>query len=184
LDEFYQKQNEKLLKLKELFFQTFSPSDYRIIAITLLNRDNVNTWHLMDIDYIERFKDKQPVLQFGSIKINAQKYPAYTKLVLHEDKNKRFLITPEKEKELIKKNIDLDNFKILAERTRLSHFGEIWNIKDDKLNSLYREQLISIRIKDEFYNSTDYRSEVFLIQNKLTNEKFLCNYKGQIVMKK
>jgi len=73
LDEFYQKQNEKLLKLKELFFQTFSPSDYRIIAITLLNRDNVNTWHLMDIDYIERFKDKQPVLQFGSIKINAQK---------------------------------------------------------------------------------------------------------------
>ena len=184
MKEFYKKQNEKIEKLKENFYKYHSRKEYRIIAISLKNKENINTWHLIDIDYIERFKEKQPIIMFGSIKVTAGKYPAYTKLVLHEEKNKRFLITPEKEKELKEKKIDIKNFKILAERIRLADYGEIWNIKDEKLNNLYREQLTSIRINKEEYISNEYRSEVFLIQNKINKKKYLVNYKGQVIMKK
>jgi hypothetical protein len=184
VEDFYKQQNLKLLKLKEKFFSNMSSTEFKIIAITLPNKENINTWHLIDFDYIERFKDKQPILQFGSLKINADKYPAYTKLIYNEEKNKRYLITPDKEKELKKKNFNIEDYILLAERKRLANFGEIWNIEDDRLNHLYREQLISIKIGDVFFNSTDYRKEIFLIQNKLNNKKFLTNYKGQVVMKK
>jgi hypothetical protein len=183
METYYNHLNERLLDLKDEFFLYHKKEDYSIIAISLHNFDNQNTWHLIDIDYIERFKDKQPTLKFGGFKAEAFKYPAYTKLVYHEDKNKRYVITPEKEKELKNKNIDINNLKILAERTRLAQFGEIWNIKDERLANLYRDQLISLKIGEVSYNAYEYREKVFIIKHKLSNKKSLCSANGKIVMK-
>ena len=169
--------------LKKEFFK-YNSKDYSIIAITYPNRENNNTWHLMDIDYIERFKEKQPVLQFGALKIKANDYPAYTKLVYHEEKGKRFVITPEKEKQLKEKKFNFSSIRTIANRVRLANFGEIWKIEDDKINEVYKDQLTSIKIGDEWFHSSDYRKEVFLVKNKMNNEKYLLSVVGKIVMKK
>jgi len=183
MNNYYHNLNEILLELKKEFYKYHDKKEWSIIAISYPNFEHQNTWHLMDIDYIERFKNKQPILRFGHTKVDAVKYPAYTKLVFHEDKNKRFVITPEKEEELKKKNITIDNFQVLAERVRLAHFGEIWNITDERLASLYREQLISLKIGGEIYNAYEYRSKIFIREHKLTRKKSLVNVKGQIIMK-
>ena len=183
MNEYYNILNERLLKLKEEFFLYHKKEDYSIIAISLHNFDKQNTWHLMDIDYIERFKDKQPTLKFGGFKAEAFKYPAYTKLVYHEDKNKRFVITPEKEEELRRRNVNVDNLKVLAERTRLAQYGEIWNIKDIRLSNLYRDQLISLRIGEDTYNAYEYREKVFIIKHRFSKKKSLCSVNGKIIMK-
>ena len=184
MNEFYSKLNEELLKLKEEFFIYHDKKEWKLIAIAYPNYEKQNTWHLMDLDYIERFKDKQPTLKFGVHKVDAIKYPAYTKLVYHEDKNKRFLITPKKADELKKKNVNIDNLKVLAERTRMPYFGEIWNVLDNQLSMLYKDQLITLKIGDEIFNAFEYRPKVFIREHKLTRKKSLVNAKGQIIMKR
>lgn len=182
--EFIEKQNKIICDLEEEFYKYHNKKNEKILAVSLLNKEKINTWHLTDFNLIETFANKNPLIKVGNLTLNAQNYPACTKLVYDIDKDKKYLLTPEKIDHLNDKNIDISQFELLAERTRIANYGEVWQIESESLKNLFHQQLLAIKFLDTFYYSEDYNEKVFIVKDNYTNQKKFVNSKGQIVMKK
>lgn len=155
--------------------------DLSLIAINFRNAKKELTWHLLDYNMIEDFKNNHPVIKIGSITIKADDYEIGTALIYDTNKNKKYLVNKDKLNILKEKNI---NFDTLATRGRMKGFGGVWKIESKKMANDYEEQLFGIKIEDHIYLSTDYQEKIFIVKNKFNNKKMLLTLDGKVPMKK
>lgn len=185
-----EKQKKEFYEKIEGYIKRFSfhnkKNDFKILAININNLSNLKTWILIDEHLKTRFKNKQPVIKIGGMLLKAESYPINTKLIFDADKNKKYLVPKEKWEELKENKGDILNkrFELIAERRRISGFGGIWEIYDEKLNNDLHEQMIGLKLDNILYLADDYRSEVYLVRNKMNNQKLIINHQFKIVSKR
>lgn len=178
IEEKKTKIEKELNELSTIFKKRFP--NYDILAINYRNSFNNLTWHLFDFNYIEQFRNKQPILRIGNITLKADDYEYGTSLVYEANRDKKYVLVPEKQKLLKSKNIAFDT---LATRARLPSFGGIWKILDEEFASKYSDQLFGIKINNHLHLSHQYEKKTLIVKNKLTNEKTLMTIRGKIPMK-
>jgi len=159
--------------LSELFYK--NTENLKIIAISLKSPYfNKNLWYLVDNYYTYLFENKQKVLILNNKKFIASEFSLNTFLLKDRKTNQYFTSS----------HNNLKNNELIATRSYSKQFQAFWELKSTFFKENLHNTTSVFYIEKQPFFSEDYRTDIFIVEDIITKNKYLLNYKGQVVMKR